>query len=358
MPGTATAVAVTNADGPVGRALCEGLSTRGWQVTGVAADTPDWVDLSAYRWVQAEVNGPDVLRGIEGADVVLHVECADDLGAALGRRAVQRRADCRLAGEAVGTAVAAAGAEHLVLVTSAMVYGAVPDRTETLREDAPILSVPDDGLVGDMVTLEQVGDRIEASHPHLRVTRLRPAALAGGGVDTVVTRQFEAPRLLTLRGHDMAWQFCHVDDLVAAAVRVVEDQIGGPVTVGASGWLCSREVEDASGMGSLELPSSLAFGTAARLHRVGVLPMPVEDLSYVVHPWLVGSQTLRSRGWRPQADNDTCLAALLAGLRGSGLPGLRVSRKDAAALGVAGAAVAVIGTAAIWRQARSGRGRR
>ena len=40
-------------------------------------------------------------------------------------------------------------------------------------------------------------------------------------------------------------------------------------------------------MRRIELPSALAFGTAERLHRLGVIPAPASDLQYVVHPWVV-----------------------------------------------------------------------
>ena len=48
------------------------------------------------------------------------------------------------------------------------------------------------------------------------VTVLRPAALVGQGVDTMITRHFEAPRLLTVRGAVREWQFVHIEDLASA----------------------------------------------------------------------------------------------------------------------------------------------
>jgi hypothetical protein len=75
----------------------------------------------------------------------------------------------------------------------------------------------------------------------------------------------------------------------------------------------------------------------------------------VVHPWVVGSATLRAAGWTARYDNETCLGVLLAEVRGRrALAARRVDRKDAA-VGAAGAAVAIVGTAAVWRQARSRR---
>jgi hypothetical protein len=52
-------------------------------------------------------------------------------------------------------------------------------------------------------------------------------------------------------------------------------------------------------MRRVELPSSLAFSTAERLHRVGVLPAPPGDLAFVAYPWAVSSRRLREAGWQP-----------------------------------------------------------
>jgi hypothetical protein len=88
-----------------------------------------------------------------------------------------------------------------------------------------------------------------------------------------------------------------------------------------------------------------------------VLPTPASDLAYVVYPWVVGSARLRDAGWVARYDNETCLGVVMSEVRGrSALAARRVGGKDAA-LGAAGAAVAVVGTAAVWRQARARRRR-
>jgi hypothetical protein len=110
-----------------------------------------------------------------------------------------------------------------------------------------------------------------------------------------------------------------------------------------------------SGMRRIELPSSLALGTAERLHRLGVIPAPASDLQYVMHPWVVPSTRLRAAGWRPTYDNPTALGVLLEQVSGHhALAARRVGRRDAT-IGAAGAAVAVVGTAALVRRARKKR---
>ena len=113
-------------------------------------------------------------------------------------------------------------------------------------------------------------------------------------MDTLVTRHFEAPRLLTVKGCAPRWQFCHVDDLISALEFTVGGGIDGEFAVGCDGWLEQDEVEQISGLKSIELPARLTFGTAQRLHRLGVTPAPAMDLRYVVYPWVVDCAGLRA----------------------------------------------------------------
>lgn len=360
--GRGLCVAVVAAASPVGAAVTRALVHQmrsGEGVARVVAVDQQRGDVEGAVWRVADAADPLVLRALAGADVVVLPATPADLGSALLADPTQRRAVAVRTAQAVSTAAAAVGARRLVGITSAMAYGALPDNPVPLEEDGPLRAAPDGGLVGDVLEVERVLERAARTHPGLPVAVLRPAALVGPGVDTVVTRHFEAPRLLVLREASTRWQFCHVDDLATAVVTVVTQGLAGSMTVGSPGSLSQEDVERISGMRRVELPSALAVATAERLHRVGALPMPASDLSYVAYPWVVPSTRLLAVGWRPVLDNETCLGVLLEEVRGRhALAARRVNGRDVATVGAAGAAVALIGTAAVWRQARSRSGRR
>ena len=106
-------------------------------------------------------------------------------------------------------------------------------------------------------------------------------------------------------------------------------------------------------MRRIELPAALAFGTAAAAapgrraagagQRPGVRGLPLGRV--------VGRGCGRRAG-RATYDNETCLGVLLEQVRGRhAVAARRLDRKDAA-LGAAGAAVALVGTAALMRRRR------
>ena len=343
-------------------ALPGGTDAREVVIVGpgsVAAGIGAWFSVDGKRPVRVlddlPSSGPEAaLAGVGSLVVVPH---RGDLAASWALPAVRRRAEVVGLVERALAAARKAGVPHVVVVTSAMVHGAAPDRP-VITDDAAVMSpaggVPE-GVVGDLLAVEDVLTRFARRSPPL-VTVLRPAALVGPGIDTIMTRHFEAPRLLAVRGVVRPWQFVHVDDLAAAVALVLDARLAGPFTVGVPGPLSAHDVEAAAGLRRIELSAATAFGTAERLHRVGALPAPSSELAYAVYPWTVDAGGLLAAGWEPQRSSSECLDVLLEGVQGRmALAGRRVGARDAAALGAAGAAVALIGTAAVWRRARISR---
>jgi nucleoside-diphosphate-sugar epimerase len=362
-------VAVTGAAHGIGELLVRQLASSDAVKKVIAIDTIRG-DVPEATWRLVDVREPALVERLAGVNVLVHLAVDSsvdhddaDLHAGHGRGAHARGTATVL------TAAPAAGVTHVVLVTSAMVYGALADNPVPLPEDAQLQATADSAWIGDLLEIERLAAQAPRTHPGLLVTVLRPAALVGGGVDTIFTRHFEAPRLLAIKGSRTCWQFCHVDDLLSAlelivtgGLRVPEqdsDDQGAPtsghlvVAVGSDGWLEQEDVERVTGKRHIELPSSVAFGTAERLHRLGVTPAGSSDLQFLVHPWVVEPARLAKAGWRPAFDNESALAVAVAESAGRlAIGGHRLGRRDAAAGAAVGATVALVGTAALVRRAR------
>jgi nucleoside-diphosphate-sugar epimerase len=340
-------VAVTGAARGVGLALTARLAQS--PVVGrVVAIDDHRGDVSGVTWRIAEVRDPALARRLSDVDVVVHTDV--DFSPDSDARA--RRAFNVRGAQTVLTAAAAGGVGRVILVTSAMVYGARPDNSVPLPEDAPLSADSDDSVVSDLLEIEHLAERSPRAHLGLQISVARPAALVGDGIDTLVTRHFEAPRLLAVKGCAARWQFCHVDDLVSALELAVAGKVTGEFAVGCDAWLEQDQLEAIAGLRRIELPAGLTFATVQRLHRAGITPAPVADLRYVVYPWVVDCLALREAGWKPRYDNATALEALLEQRAGHhAVAGRRLGKKDAT-ITAAGATVAVIGTAAVVRQVR------
>ncbi|MFF7641227.1 NAD-dependent epimerase/dehydratase family protein [Streptomyces canus] len=346
-------VAVTGAASGIGALLTERLAASE-EIKQVIALDERRGECAAALWHILDVRDPAIAEKLRGADVVVHLALDLDLETdPAARTAYNVRGT-----QTVLTAAAAAGVHRVVLCTSAMVYGALPDNELPLSEDAELRATAEATGVGDLLEIERLARRAPRAHPGLNVTVVRPAVLVGGGTDTALTRYFESPRLLVVAGSRPAWQFCHVEDLCSALEHAVLEKADGELAVGCDGWLEQEEIEELSGIRRMELPSAVALGAAARLHRIGLTPSPAGDLAYTMYPWVVSGSRLHDAGWRPRWTNEEVLAVLLEEVAGRHtVAGRRLGRKDATAAGAAGATVALLGAAAVVRRARKARRR-
>jgi len=345
--GRGPVVAVTGAASGLGHTLTARLAASP-RIGRLIAIDGHRGDATGVTWRVVDIRDPALAGRLAGVDVVVHTDL--DLAPDSDQRS--RRAFNVRGAQTVLTAAAAGRVGRVVLVTSAMVYGARPDNPVPLAEDAPLGADPDGSVVGDLLEVEHLAQRSPQANPGMAITVVRPAALVGEGVDTLITRHFEAPRLLAVKGCAPRWQFCHVDDLVSALELAATGEVTGKFAVGCDGWLEQEQVEELSGLRRIELPAGLTFGTAQRLHRAGITPALVTDLHFVVYPWVVDCAALRQAGWKPAFDNETALQVLLEQRGGHhAVAGRRLDRKDAT-ITAAGATVAVIGTAAIVREVR------
>jgi len=345
-------VAITGAAAGAGRELTARLAESGELRKVVALDSHRG-DVPGVVWRVVDVRDPILSGRLADVDVIVHMDI-ERSPEVPGR---DRRTHNVRGAQTVVTAAGAARVRHVVLVTSASVYGALVDNPVPLREDAELRGEPGESILGDLLEIEDLAKIAPITHPGMQVTVIRPAALVGPGIDTIITRHFEAPRLLGVKGTATRWQFCHVEDLVSAIEQVVLGKVTAPVVaVGSEGWLEQDEVEEIVGKRRIELPAAITFGTAQRLHRLGITPAPAAELQYVVYPWVVDCATLRAAGWKPAYDNASALRVLLAESAGRhAVAGRRVGGKEATMATAAGATVAVIGAAAVVRRARKRR---
>jgi nucleoside-diphosphate-sugar epimerase len=303
-------------------------------------------------WRTADVRDPGFVRALDGVDVVVHTAwdqrpevTADE------RRRLNIDGTAR-----VLEAAAAAGVARLVVVSSAMVYGALPDNPELLTEDMPLRAPYDDSIIGDYVEVERMVAEHRRRHRAMQVVVLRPVIVTGPGCDTVLTRHFETPRLLTVRGEAPNWQFVHISDLAGACALAAVEHLDGPLNVSPPGVITHADVERITGMRRIELPASLVFGAAERLHRAGVTGAPSAELAYIAYPWDIDASPLLAAGWEPEHDHESALRVQVGLAHDQAVMAARRPGREDATRAAAGATIAALGTAAIIRRARRRRG--
>ena len=383
---TGAVVAVTGAGSGAGAAVLAHLaeSPRIARAIGVDPGPPPPRRRRA-TWRQVDVLDPGSAGTFAGVDAVAHL--AVDLTSSSDRDG-QRQRNTRAA-QTVITAAFAAGVRRVVVVGSALAYGAYADNPVPLPDDAPLRAVPEASAVGDLLEVERIAAASRRSHRGLAVTVLRPAVVLGAGDREPMAALLAAPAAAAdpRRRHPLAVLPRRRPGRRGRAGRAGPGRrvSTGRPTSPATGWLDHDELERVSGRRSLELPERVAVGMAERLHRLGITPAPPSELAYLVHPWVVDCGRLRAAGWSPRYTNAEAVADHLRSLRGRPVgrrgrvqagrvqagrvqagrvqagrvqagrgrsPERRLGSPAVVGGAAAGAAVALVGTAALVRRAR------
>jgi nucleoside-diphosphate-sugar epimerase len=338
-------IAITGISGFLGQRVHEQLRADGHTVVGVDLRAPD--DSQGLVFHEADVRSrPDVERAFAGVDGVVHLATAM-------RDGVPDHSVNVGGSKVVVDAAVAAGVDTLVVMSSAMVYGAHPDNPVPLTEDAPLRADPDFSVAAQKVMVEHmVAPLLDDGGP--RTVVLRPAMVVGADADNLLTRALQGSRLLVVKGHTPPVQFVHVDDVAAAIALAVRSDMVGPYNVACEGWLSTDELRRLLHHRVLEVPEEIAFTATDRSHALGLSRLPASALSWVMWPWVVAVDRLLDAGWQPSISNRDAAALLAAEQEATiSVGGLEADRRTVRRAGIAvGVVGGVLAIGALARRRR------
>lgn len=288
-----TTIAVTGAAGAVGRRVVEMLADQPTGEKVVAVDRvamrpPSGVD---FRLADLTTSEDDLFAG---CDSVIHL--AEDPG----RRTDPAAAVATL--DALLERVASAGCPHVVVLSSALVYGARAGNPVPLTEHHDRRPNPDLGYAVAKATVEERAERwADVNGVDLAV--LRPTTTLSERGASYVAVALRAALAARDESFDAPLQFLHHDDLASAVALVASRRERGIFNVAPDHWIEPEEFRHL--LAEIELPRPARLNTVAkRLSPIlGVAP-GADLVPYVSHPWVVANDRLKGIGWRPTYTNE------------------------------------------------------
>jgi nucleoside-diphosphate-sugar epimerase len=314
---------------------------------------------SALGWCVA-----DRLRDTDGLEVVVasgdapappdRFDTVVDVGVAdhdlLGRRGASVTAG---ANDLLADADAL-GAEHLVVLSSAMVYGAFANNPVPLTEDAVLRPDPTFVYARQLAAAEESVERWRMARPDRRVAMLRPVVPVAENGTSSLARALTAGFGQRFGEDDPGAQFVHHDDVASAVRLAVCRRLDGVYNVAPDGSVPGERVRALSGRRlRLPLPDRVADFVGALQWRFQRGPIPPGLRSYTRSPWTVANDKLRAEGWVPTVTNEQ---AYVEGTEAKWWTMVTPKRRQELALGgvaVLLAALGVVGgvvTRRWWRQ--------
>lgn len=309
----------------------------GWRVADRLADIADTAVVVA--------SGDDPVDSDAGAfDTVVEVGIADH--DVLGQR-----------GESVTVGVAgllddadAVGAGHLVVLSSAMVYGALANNPIPLTEEAVLRPDPTFVYARQLAAAEAEVESWRAERSGRTVTMLRPAIPIAEGGTSSLARALTAGFGLVFGEIDPDAQFVHHDDVASAVALSVERSLDGVFNVAPDGSIPGDRVRALSGRRfRLPLPQRLADVVAAMRWRFQRGPIPPGLGSYTRSTWVIANDKLRAEGWEPTVTNEQ---AYVEGTEASWLTMVTPKRRQELALGGMIMAIAATVGVSTWLTVR------
>jgi nucleoside-diphosphate-sugar epimerase len=248
---------------------------------------------------RADICAPDARRALEGVDVLWH----------LGAQVWRSRDGRQLAVNVDGTAnIVGARPRHLVLASSAAVYGAHPDNPVPLTEDAPLRPNPACAYAWHKVEAE----RIAAAGAPTAVVRV--SAVLGPHADKRVRQATRGYRILVPAVNaPQALQFLDEDDAATGLLVAGLAAVPGTWNLAPTDWLGPADIAAISGGRVVRLPLAAAVGAAEAGYRLGLLPFGADRACLLGGPLAVSpARAASDLGWRPSRRSSEVLGNSIA----------------------------------------------
>ncbi len=221
--------------------------------------------VAVYR---VDLSGDDVKPHLQDADVLVHLATSVPATptAATDDVAVTRR---------VLEAAGDGGVPHLVVLSSATVYGAWPDNPVPLTEDATLRPHPGFAFAGERAEIERLAAEWRDAHPGTTVAVLRPARAAGSDHRDWLVRALRPGPAVPDDVEEPPVQFVDLDDLAAACDLARLRGLDGAFNVAPEGSIPGDQVRSLIGVPlKVPLPRRVASRLARWRFRFGLAATP------------------------------------------------------------------------------------
>lgn len=228
------------------------------RVIGVDAALPEppaRARMGAAEFARADIRNPLIARVIDaaGVDTVVHASASATPASAVAR-SMAKEMNVLGTMQLLAACQRSASVKHLVVRSTAAVYGGSSRDPAVLTEETAARSVPSIGMARDAIDIEGYVRGFSRRRPDVRVAVPRFAEIIGPIVRTPLVRYFSmSPFVPVLAGRDARLQFVHEQDAVAVMRELALGEFAGIVNVAGSGTLTLHQA----------------------IHRAGRLPLPV-----------------------------------------------------------------------------------
>ena len=192
------------------------------------------------------------------------------------------------------------GVRKVVILSSANVYGPLPDNSNFLTEETPLMAADRYSDVRDLVELDMYAQSFMWKHPHVETVILRPVHIVGPTVRNAPANYLRLEQPITVLGFDPMVQVIHEDDACRAMALALRPGVRGVYNVTGPGELPLSRALKELGRRPIPVPHFLVRPLLRRAFEAHLTSFPPEEVDYIQFLCAVdGSRATRDLGFVP-----------------------------------------------------------
>lgn len=202
---------------------------------------------------------------------------------------------------------------HLVVKSTAAVYGAGPRDPALITEEAAPKHPPTSGWAKDSVEVEEYVRGFARRRPDVRVGTFRFANIVGPGMRTGMTSYLTMPVVPTVAGFDPRLQFVHEDDAVEVTRRAVLQRTAGTFNVAGEGVVLLSQALRRLRKVMLPLPANLMPVVGRSVARGAWADFSRDQVRYLTYGRVLDTSALEAElGYRSAYSSHRALESFAA----------------------------------------------
>jgi UDP-glucose 4-epimerase len=192
------------------------------------------------------------------------------------------------------------GVKRIVVLSSAYVYGALPDNPYYVDEDYPLNVSRTYPEVRDLAEVDQLTTAFLWRHPEVATTILRPVNTLGYYTHSAIGRYLKQRWVPTIMGFNPMMQFIHEEDVAEAVALALQAGAHGVFNVAGPGAVPLKVAISETGGTPIPIPDVLARAVFGRLFRLGLYHTPPGAIDFIKYPCTIdGRRFVRATGFAP-----------------------------------------------------------
>ena len=185
------------------------------------------------------------------------------------------------------------GVKKVIILSTFHVYGALPDNSIFLNEEAPLRASLRHPELRDVVEMDQICTNwMWKNQNTISTVVLRPCNIIGTQIQNAMTRFLAGPVALSPADYNPFFQFIHEFDMAQILYKVLNDVPTGTYNVAGSDFISFREALDVVGTKGIPFPMVLAGGLNSVLKKINI-DVPDYLLDYLKFSCLISNHELK-----------------------------------------------------------------